>query len=158
MHDGAEHEDGEAIKRLVARQFGSLNWSPATDADWKTFATDFAPDAVLYPSARPAKRQTVQAFIARMQELAGTKLRSFHETALGTEVHVFGNVAVAVAACEITENEAGVSRGIEMLLLVKDNGSWRIVAQAWDSESAENPIPSELLGKALTSRMSGKTA
>ncbi|WP_245444640.1 hypothetical protein [Microvirga sp. KLBC 81] len=65
-----------------------------------------------------------------MKSLTGTKLRSFAEAVLGTEIHVFGNVAVAVAACEMTENGADVQRGVEMLLLIKDAGAWQIVSQA----------------------------
>ncbi len=137
-------DDVRAIEELVARQFGSLHWSPGTQADWDAFVADFVPQAVLYPSARPARPQTVTGFVERMRGLAGTTLRSFHETVLGTHVRVFGNVAVAVAACEMTENEAAASRGVEMLLLVKDGGTWRIVAQAWDTEKPRNPIPADL--------------
>jgi hypothetical protein len=86
-----------------------------------------------------------------MKGLAGTKLHSFHETVLGTEVQVFGNVAVAVAACEMRENDAEVNRGVEMLLLVKDEGAWRIVAHAWDTETPTRPIPPNLLGGVIGS-------
>ena len=110
------------------------------------FAADFFPEASLYPAARPAKRQTVEAFIERMKGLAGTKLRSLQEAVLGTEIHVFGNVAVAVAACEMTENGAEVNRGVEMLLLIKNEGAWRIVSQAWDMESPSKRIPVQLVG------------
>ena len=81
-----------------------------------------------------------------MKGLAGTKLRSFEEAVLGTEIHVFGNVAVALAGCEITENHAEVNRGVEMLLLVKNAGAWQIVSQAWDMESPSERIPRRLLG------------
>jgi len=142
-----EHgDDVRAIERLIARQFGSLTWTPETSADWDAFAADFFPEATLYPAARPAQRQSVEAFVERMKGLAGTKLRSFHETVLGTEVRVFGNVAVALAACEMAENDGQVSRGVEMLLLIKDAGAWRIVSQAWDIGSPSKPIPNDLLG------------
>jgi ketosteroid isomerase-like protein len=137
-----------AIQALIARQFGSLSWSPGTPADWAGFAADFYPDAALYPAARPAKRQAVEAFVERMKSLAATRFRSFKENVLGTEVHVFGNVAVALAACEITENDADVNRSVEALLLIKDEGRWRIVSQAWDAESDTKPIPARLIGKA----------
>jgi hypothetical protein len=58
-----------------------------------------SPDATLHPAARPAKRQTVEAFVERMKGLAAIMLHSFKETVLGTDVHVFSNVAVALAAC-----------------------------------------------------------
>jgi ketosteroid isomerase-like protein len=138
-----EHsDDRRAIEALIARQFASLGWSPGRSPDWEAFAADFFAGAPLYPAARPARRQTVDGFVERMKGLAGTKLRSFAETVLGTDVHVFGNVAVALAACEITENDADVSRGVEALLLVKDEGRWRIVAQAWTRRMKTNRFPS----------------
>jgi Putative lumazine-binding len=144
-----EHRDDvQAIEAVIARQFASLSWTPGTSAAWDGFAADFFPEASLYPAARPAKRQTVEAFIERMKSLEETKLRSFEEAVLGTEIRVFGNVAVALAACEMTENGAEVHRGVEMLLLIKDADAWHIVSQAWDSESPSQPIPIRLLGRA----------
>ena len=35
-----------AIQAVIARQFRSLNWTPQTSGDWKTFAADFFPSAV----------------------------------------------------------------------------------------------------------------
>src|SRR3954447_23258218 len=133
--EGEEHDDVRAIERLIARQFGSLTWTPETSANWDAFAADFFPEASLCPAARPAQRQSVEAFVERLKGLAGTQLRSFDETVLGTEVRVFGNVAVALAACEMTENDGQVSRGVEMLLLIKNEAAWRIVSQAWNTES-----------------------
>lgn len=83
-----------------------------------------------------------------MKNLARTKLRSFKEVVLGSEVYIFGNVAVAIAACETTENDAEVNTAVEMLLLVKSEGVWRIASQAWDRASQSNPIPVNLLAGA----------
>jgi hypothetical protein len=47
-----------------------------------------------------------------MRGLAASKLRSFKEAPLGCQIRVFGNIAVAVAVCQITENETQVTRGI----------------------------------------------
>jgi hypothetical protein len=138
-------DDAQAIRAIIARQFSSLSWSPAASADWASFAADFSADASLYPAARPAERQTVEEFLARMKGLAQAKLSSFKEVMLGAEIRVFGNVAVATAACEITENESEVNRGVEMLLLIKNGQAWQIVAQAWDSENSTKPIPADLL-------------
>ena len=148
METEEQSDDVRAIEALVARQFASLNWVPGTSADWDAFAADFYPDASLYPAARPAKRQTVEAFVDRMKGLVGTRLRSFHEAVLGTEVRIFGNVAFALAACEMTENNSEVKRGVEMLLLIKNEGAWRIVAQAWDTEGPSRQIPVHMLGNA----------
>ena len=64
---------------------------------------------------------------------------------MGAVVYVFGNVAIAAAGCEMTENGTKVSRGVEMMLLTKDENGWKIVAQAWDTEkNAGFHIPNEL--------------
>ena len=79
-----------------------------------------------------------------MGELARTTLTSFHERVIGTNVLLFGNVAVAAVAYENTENEGEVNRNVEMMLLVKTNGHWKIAAQAWDRETNTLLIPDEL--------------
>jgi hypothetical protein len=148
MEANTHRDDVQAIEAIIARQFASLSWTPRTSADWDRFAADFVPEAALYPAARPAKRQTVEAFVERMKSLEGTKLRSFEEAVLGTEIRVFGTVAVALAVCEMTENGAEVHRGVEMLLPIKNTGAWQIVSQAWDTESPSQPIPMGHLGRA----------
>ena len=71
--------DTEAIRHLIARQFNSMCWTPNNSADWKAFAADFAPWAALYPAARPARPQTVERFVDRMNGLAETTLHTFFE-------------------------------------------------------------------------------
>jgi len=138
-------ENRDAIRGIIERQFGSLTWTAVSSPDWSAFERDFLPGASLYPAARPAKSQKPEEFVERMKGLAATRLRSFKEVPLGHEIRVFGNVAVAVAVCEITENEAQVTRGIEMMLLVKTEGRWQIVSQAWDTEGVSKPILADLL-------------
>jgi hypothetical protein len=132
--------DIKAIETLIRRQFASLSWSSRSAADWATFVADFFPDATLYPAARPASPLTVTAFVDRMKGLSQTTLRSFCETVLGTKIHVFANIAVAISAAEMTENDADANRNVEMMLLVKSEGAWRIVAQAWDRASGANQL------------------
>ena len=146
----ADEDDFQAIQAIIARQFGSLNWALGRSADWEIFAADFLPGAVLYPAARPAKPQTVSAFLERMKTVASTTLWAFKETVLGTNIRVFGNVAIAAAACEMTENDANVNRGVEMLLLVKNEGKWQIASQAWDTESPLRPLPADLAAASPT--------
>ena len=83
-----------------------------------------------------------------MKNLAGKELQSLEESILGTKIIAFGNIAVAVAACAMKENETTESRTVEIILLVKDRGAWRIAAQAWDRASEDNPIPAQLLTSA----------
>jgi hypothetical protein len=138
-------QDDEAIRAIVERQFESLNWNPTTPANWAAFLEDFLPGASLYPAARPAKSQKPEEFVERMKGLATTKLRSFKEAPLGCKIRIFGSIVVAVAVCQLTENESQVTRGIEMMLLVKTDSRWQIVSQAWDTEGESKPIPADLL-------------
>lgn len=137
-------KDVQAIRSLIARQFTNISWREGKAPDWAAFGKDFLPEASLYPSARPLRSQTIGQFIERMNGLVGKTLHSFEETVLGSRIHVFGNVAVAVIACENVENATETNRNVEMMLLVKDEGSWRVAAQAWDRQDAANPVTSDL--------------
>ena len=140
-----QSDDVRAIKALISEHFRSgLQWTPSRSADWAAFANDFLPDASLFPAARPVRRQSVDAFIARMDGLARDKLRSFEETMLGMQVLVFGSVAVVLGASEMVENGAEVNRDVSGFLLVKDDGKWSIAAHAWGHETKTMPIPEHL--------------
>lgn len=138
-------EDIAAIEALVRAQFHSLSWTRERDADWAAFARAFFAGATLFPAARPVKPQTVDQFVSRMKRLrAEGKLETFEETPLGCTVSVFGNVAVAFAACEMLENGSALTRDVSAIVLVRDGGSWRIAAQAWDVETESLRIPAGL--------------
>jgi hypothetical protein len=142
-----ESEDIAAIKELINAQFRSLSWTRGKDADWAAFTRGFLPGATLFPAARPVKPKTVEQFVERMRKLrAEGKLVSFEETPLGCTVSVFGNVAIAFAACEMLENGSTMTRDVSAITLVRDGGSWRIVAQAWDIETEWRKIPAMLFG------------
>lgn len=132
-------EDVAAIKDVIARQFASLSWNSERAGDWSEFTRDFFACATLFPAMRPVAPSSVAEFVARMQVLSAGALQSFDEQLLGVEIIAFGKVAVAAAACKMTENGQEAGESVEMLLLVKDEGQWRIAAQAWDKASDANP-------------------
>lgn len=136
--------DIEEIRDLVLRQFSSMSWTDGSAPDWSAFLEDFHPNAMLFPASRPARPQSTDQFAERMKGLVGSTLRSFDEQVLGSFVRVYGNVAVAVVACENTENATERNRNVEMMLLVREAGRWRIAAQAWDREAAEHPLTPEI--------------
>lgn len=138
-------EDLHAIRALITAQFAALQWSPESAPDFAPFLADFVADAPMYPSRRPLSALTPAAFCARLAGLRedGT-LAHFRERPLGIEIAVFGNVAVALAGCEMVENDRQVTRDVSALLLVKEAGRWRIAAQAWDLERPDQPLPARL--------------
>lgn len=140
----AENDDLQAIRSLIGAHFQGLRWTPTTCADWATFSADFLPDASLFPAARPARRQTLDAFIARMNGVAQGALRTFEEKTLGMQILCFGNVAVVLSASEMVENGTEVNHDVSGYLLVKSEGRWRIAAHAWDHASDQRPVPEVL--------------
>lgn len=54
--------------------------------------------------------------------------------------------AVAVTACKNIENNSNVERVVEMMLLIKDQGKWKIAAQAWDKAGENQTLPADVLG------------
>jgi hypothetical protein len=139
------NSDEREIRDLIAVQAKRLSWTPDRPADWSGYKTGFHESAMMVASSRPAKTQAVDAFLERMKALAAGNLRSFAERALGGEVHVFGNIAVALIAGETLENDRELNRDVSGYLLVKDGGRWSIVAQAWDKATPERRIPDAML-------------
>ena len=126
-------EDEAAIRDLIASQFDAITWAPGSRADWRTVYRGFAHGAQLWPARRPPVPQSALDFTTRLQRLRDEgAMDSFTETGVGCKVWVFGNMAVAIAGCEMTENGSSITRDVSGFLLVKRDDGWRIAAQAWD--------------------------
>jgi len=150
MPDSQSSSDRDAIRAIIVRQFASLSWSEEHAPGWDDFTGDFLAGASLFPAARPAKPMAVGDFVDRMRRLSDTSLRTFDQAVLGLQITVFGNIAIAAVGAEITENGDETSRSVEMMLLVKSEGQWKIAAQAWDKASAINPLPDTLVSGATS--------
>ncbi|MGH8526685.1 MAG: nuclear transport factor 2 family protein [Gammaproteobacteria bacterium] len=137
-------QDMSAVRELIANHFQGLRWTRNEAAEWATFSADFMADASLFPAARPVRRQTLEAFISRMNGVAQTTLQSFEEKTLGMQILRFGNVAVVLAASEMIENGSERNYDVSGYLLVKDAGKWQIAAHAWDHANEQMPIPEHL--------------
>ncbi len=126
-------EDRAEIARLIKRQFRALCWDEATPPDLDALNAAYVEGAQLFASARPAKGQTAQAFGARMQDLRDTgKIPVFEEKGVGMHIWIAGNVAVAMAGCEMHENRSDITEDISAFLLIKNPDGWAIASQAWD--------------------------
>jgi len=142
----SDTEDAREIRALINRQVASLSWNDVRRANWPAFESDFLPAAILFPSARPVTPQSVATFVQRMKLLVAGTVNTFHEEVIGTTINVFGHIAVAVVACEVTENSKDMGRIVEMILLVKENDVWRIAAQAWEKSTPSRRVPPSLIG------------
>ena len=138
-------DDERALRALAAAGLDAISWREGGAPDWQAFFGPYVEGAVLCPSARPAVTTTPDAFRARMDAQRTSKaLRSLEERPLGTSVQVFGTVAVVLSAFEMCANGGGPARGVNAYLCVKDGGTWKIVAVAWDNESATVKLPPDL--------------
>ena len=124
--------DETAIRALIQGQFDSINWTPQQRADFRTVHRGFALDAQLWPARRPPAPQSALDFTTRLQKLRDEGMVSFTEKGVGCHVWIVGSVAVALAGCEMVENDSTTTRDISGFLLVKDDDAWRIAAQARD--------------------------
>lgn len=139
--------DEETIRELIQAQARRISWAGDRSADWEGYRQAFLSTAIMIASARPARSQSVDDFVDRMKGLSRDSLRSFEEKALNGHVHVFGNVAVALVAGQTLENGTELNRDVSGYLLVKEDGRWRIAAQAWDKEKPERKIPASMLSE-----------
>ena len=89
--------------------------------------------------------QTVAEFVERMQGVSLGDLKSFEQSMIGAEVHVFGKIAIAFGVCRNLENGVSEVRGVEAYLLVMEDQGWRIAAQDWDTEPEGKTIPQQYL-------------
>lgn len=130
---GQVSQDRDDIEKLIATQFRSLSWTEDTPPDTQALANAYLPGAQLFASARPARAQTAEEFGIRMRGLRESgRISVFEEKGVGLHIWVTGNVAVAMAGCEMHENRRDVTEDISAFLLVKNPDGWAIAAQAWD--------------------------
>jgi len=138
-------DDERALRALAAAGLDAISWREGQAPDWQRFFGPYVAGSVLCPSARPAVTTTPEAFRARMEaQRASNALRALEERPLGTSVQVFGNVATVLSAFEMRANGGPPARGVNAYLCVKDDGLWKIVAVAWDNESATVTLPPDL--------------
>lgn len=125
--------DRAEIAGLIARQFRALCWDDVTPPDSAALTAAYLPAAQLYASTRPAKPLTSQQFADRMAGLRDSgALPVFQEKGRGLHIWIAGGVAVALAGCEMHENQSEVTEDISAFLLVRNPDGWAIASQAWD--------------------------
>jgi len=142
-------DDERALRALATGGVEAISWAEGSEPNWRAFFGPYLDGAVLCPSARPATTVTPDAFQARLDAQRGSNaLRSLDEKPLGTTVQVFGNVAVVMSAFEARANGGEPGRGVNAYLCVKDGAEWKVVAVAWDNESATVKLPPALASDA----------
>jgi len=132
------------ITALVEKMLGDISWTPEKAPDFDGFARPIHPAATLVPAARPIAPTDIATFLPRMRDQhSGGAMRFFEESPLGTIVHVFGNIAVALGGYQMVVDRGEPRFGVNAFLLVHD-GEWRITGMAWDMAGENKSLPDEL--------------
>lgn len=125
--------DRVEIAALITNQFRALCWDETAPPNTAVLTATYLPEAQLFASPRPAKPQTVEQFATRMAGMRDNgSVSVFQEKGRGLHIWIAGNVAVALAGCEMHENRSEVTEDISAFLLVRDPDGWAIASQAWD--------------------------
>ena len=141
----------DVLKRLeqkAEQMMAALTWSPDQAPDWESFRKLFHKDARLVPAARPAAPIPVETFIDRMQaQRDNGSLADFREDHVALTGQIFGNVATVFQTYRTVINKGTPGYGISAMIGVFDENDWRCISMAWDSQSAEEPIPQRYMGR-----------
>jgi hypothetical protein len=147
----ARPEDVNSIEGIVKASYETISGGVGVPRQWGRDRTLFA-SSVRYVSVSKSKAGEVHArtsdYEGYLNESDGFLVKEgFTEVELGRQIRRFGNVATVLSSYEGRVQSTGkvVTRGVNIFSLYFDGKRWWIQTMMWDEESAENPIPAELL-------------
>lgn len=146
---GADVASADAI---IAALYDVISGEAGAARDWDRFQSLFVPGATLGgvgrgPDGRPRLRPVSPAdYIARNSSHFAAQ--PFYEREIGRRVDGFGPVVNVLSAFQIA-NAPGAAealqRGVNAIQLMNDGQRWWVVSVIWTGETAETPIPADLL-------------
>jgi hypothetical protein len=140
-----------AIDYVTEDFYESLSFMDGELPDLETVKELFYADGLLVNNSFAVPvRFTAESFIKSIEDQIETgKLLQFMQRELYSNTEIFGKVAQRISVYEYsfsyyeTEN---LLRGINYIQFVQDDDNWRITSMAWNDESENHRIPSELIG------------
>ena len=127
--------DRQAIDRIMKALYESISGADDSERDWDLSLSLFHPDARVSPNSSADRARAVvteEAFQAearpRIAELA------FHEWEVDRDMVIDGDVASIRSryqAAETPRGEPVIKQGTNHLLLIREDGNWKIMAIAW---------------------------
>jgi hypothetical protein len=124
---------------------------PAGPRDWERFRKLFHPKAQMgaySPGQNGQPDQLVLFSPDNYIKRNGPRFEKmeFYEKELGRQTQQFGKLWQILSSYEWHSGELR-QRGVNALMLVKDQNQWLIMSIIWETESKESPIPKPLLNK-----------
>lgn len=150
----ANPKDVESIDAIIAALYASISGDAGVKRDWDRLRSLFVPHARLIPTGRRPdgsgahRVMTTEGYIA----LNGAALENggFHEREIGRRVERYGNVVHVFSAYDSkrrVDDAQPFARGINSIQLWNDGKRWHVVSIFWQSETPDNPIPADIIGK-----------
>ncbi|MFN2317997.1 MAG: hypothetical protein ABR551_10860 [Gemmatimonadales bacterium] len=148
----ANPADVASIDAIITALYDVISGPAGQARDWARFHTLFADGARLIPTAiRPDGSRVMMVWTPQEYvERAGVNLErnGFFEREIGRSTEEFGQIAHVFSAYDSKRTLADAepfARGINSIQLRHDGTRWYVVTIFWDSERADNPIPSRYL-------------
>lgn len=127
--------DREAIARIMRDLYESISGRDDSERDWELCLSLFHPDARVSPNAqegRPRGVVTEEAFQAEARPRIASL--AFFEWEVESDVEISGDVASVRSRYQAAETPRGtpiIKEGVNYLLLIRQDGEWKIIAIAW---------------------------
>jgi len=149
----ADPADVATPDAIIGALYDVISGPAGQGRNWNRMRSLFAPGARLVPTGKRAdgtssmRTLDVEGYITA----AGPSLEAggFFEREIGRRSERFGNVTHAFSAYESrrkADDGKPFARGINSIQLYHDGTRWWVVTVFWDSERADNPIPSRYIG------------
>ncbi|HRI44307.1 MAG TPA: hypothetical protein PLL78_09600 [Fimbriimonadaceae bacterium] len=144
-------QQGQELDAIVHKLYGVISGPAGKKRDWDAFRTMFAPDARMRVAVKREGKSglvtlTPDDYVVRSGPML--EERGFFEREIARKVLSYGGLVHVWSTYESRWKEDDTKpfdRGINSIQLVNIDGTWKIVAIAWASESSAGPIPSEFL-------------
>ena len=139
--------DLAGIDAAIRGVYDVISGPPGQKRDFDRMRSLFAPGATLKAIGPKGLRGgSLEDYISRNKDVL--EKEGFNERELGRRVEVWGRLATAWSAYDgRTASGSFHERGINSFQLVKIDGKWLVASILWQEETADNPLPKELVRK-----------
>ena len=137
--------DLRSIDQTIRAVYAVISGPPGQKRDFDRMRSLFAPGATLKMiGPRGLRGGSLEDYISR--NAAILEKEGFTERELGRRVELWGGLATVWSAYDgRTADGSFHERGINSFQLVKVDGRWVVASILWHEETAQNPLPRNLI-------------
>jgi len=152
---GGDAVDVESVEGVIAQLYATISGPAGEARDWDRLRALALPGARMIPTNRamhngqgghPPDVMDVETFIRTTAPVV--EQMDFYERQIAMRVERFGCIAHVWSTYDSRrspDDAEPFARGINSIQLYHDGARWWVVNVFWDSERADNPIPTHYL-------------